>query len=162
MGMFSRKPKLESFGISAGEDQHCAQIGEPVSYDGIPIGVYAGRTPNPHILYGQDDLETGPVTFARYNMSRGIHDVQLSNGWQRTAYGRICNYLNEGYMAEVVPQIPGQMRQYGAYGPPAGFVPRGGSPAQWQAQVNAVSQQPTAPGGPGQYLGTIVHTGAGG
>jgi hypothetical protein len=129
---------------------------------GSPVGVYEGRVPNPHILYGQDDLETGPVTFARYNMARGVHDVQLSNGWQNTGYGLICNYRNEGYLAEVVPVIPGQSRLYGSYGPPAGFVPRGGSPAQWQANVNAAQAAPTAPGGPGQFVGKIVSTGAGG
>jgi hypothetical protein len=160
MSLFGKRGKITASQLPSGEDEHQASGGIPACNTGIPIGVYAGKVPNPHILYGQDDMETGPVTFARYNMSRGVHDVQLSNGWQFTAYGRICNYRNEGYLAEVMPQVPGQMRLYGAYGPPAGFVPRGNSPAQWQNNVNQVGQQPTAPGGPGQHLGTIISTGA--
>jgi hypothetical protein len=148
--------------LPPGEDEHNASMGAPGENLGIPIGVYAGTVPNPHILYGQADIETAPVTFARYNMSRGNRDVQLSNGWQYTGYGLICNYRNEGYLAEVMPVIPGQSRLYGMYGPSAGFVPRGNSPSQWQNSVNQAAQAPVSPGGPGQYMGTIVHTGAGG
>jgi hypothetical protein len=157
-----RRKAPESLELPYGEDEHASSFGVPSDMCGRPVGIYEGRVPNPHILYGQDDLETGPVTFARYNMARGAHDVQLSNGWQYTGYGLICNYRNEGYLAEVMPIIPGQSRLYGSYGPPAGFVPRGGSPAQWQANVNAVQQQPTAPGGPGQFVGRIAALGAGG
>jgi hypothetical protein len=158
-----RKLRVESAAVLSGAEENSASIGEPATQQpGIPIGVYAGRVPNPHIFYGQDDLETGPVTFARYNMARGVHDVQLSNGWQNTAYGLICNYRNEGYLSEVVPVVPGQSRLYGSYGPPAGFVPRGNAPAQWQNIVNAVQQQPSNPAGPGQSMGPIASTGAGG
>ena len=163
MVFFTKKTRIAAASLPHGEDEHAASEGHPASDNtGIPVGVYAGRTPNPHILYGQDDIETGAITFARYNMSRGMHDVQLSNGWQFTNYGRICNYRNEGYLATVVPEIPGQSRLYGSYGPPAGFVPRGNSPAQWQNMVNQVQTQPTAPGGPGQYVGKIGSNGSGG
>lgn len=163
MGLFKKRKALMAGANPHGEDAHDASDGTPATNNvGIPIGAYVGTVPNPHILYGQADIDTGAVTFARYNMSRGIHDVQLSNGWQFTNYGRICNYPNESYLAVVQPEIPGQSRLYGSYGPPAGFIPRGGSPAQWQNQVNAVQQQPSAPGGPGQYMGRIGSTGAGG
>jgi hypothetical protein len=162
MSLFRRKEKiLPSIDIDD-EMGRPAYGGQPATDLGIPIGVYAGKVPNPHILYGQDDMETGPVTFARYNMARGMHDVQLSNGWQYTGYGRICNYRNEGYLAVVQPEIPGQSRLFGSYGPPAGFVPRGNSPGQWQNIVNQAGQAPSNPGGPGQYMGKIVATGAGG
>lgn len=159
--MFRRKAKVEPAHLNSTTSTELT-TGEPALELGIPIGVYVGTVPNPHILYGQADIDTGPVTFARYNMARGVHDVQLSNGWQNTAYGRICNYRNEGYLAEVVPSVPGQSRLYGQYGPPSNFAPRGNSPAQWQNLVNAVQQQPSAPGGPGQYVGTIIGRGAGG
>jgi hypothetical protein len=162
MSLFRRAVKIQP-PVTTDDDGDRPAYGDSPAIDkGIPIGVYAGRVPNPHILYGQDDLETGPVTFARYNMSRGMHDVQLSNGWQYTGYGRICNYRNEGYLAVVQPEIPGQSRLFGAYGPPAGFVPRGNSPGQWQNIVNQVGQAPSNPGGPGQYMGKIVANGSGG
>jgi len=157
----TRKRTPESDEFLTTDDKETS-VGIPADMYGIPIGIYAGTVPNPHILYGQQDIDTGPVTFARYNMARGVHDVQLSNGWQFTGYGLICNYRNEGYLAEVVPVIPGQSRLYGQFGPSAGFAPRGNAPAQWQAAVDQVQQQPANPGGPGQYMGTIMSTGAGG
>ena len=158
--MFRRaRARPQSF---ATEDDKTSSTGVPAVSTGIPVGVYAGRIPNVHVLYGQDDIETGPVTFARLNMSRGNRDVQLSNGWQYTNYGRICGYPNEGYLAVTVPVIPGQSRLYGTYGPPAAFAPRGNAPAQWAAAVAQVQQQPVNPGGPGQMIGRIVSTGAGG
>jgi hypothetical protein len=158
-----RRMRIASSRLPIGADENAASIGEPATQEpGIPVGVYAGRVPNPHVLYGQDDIETGAVTFARYNMARGMHDVQLSNGWQYTGYGLICNYRNEGYLAEVMPIIPGQSRLYGSYGPPAGFVPRSNSPGQWQTIVSQVQQQPSNPAGPGQALGPVISTGAGG
>jgi len=168
MTLFHKRVKIVAPNLPEGEDEHGASMGRPSSYAGIPMGVFQGYQQNQHMILQalpggvSARMDPSPVTFARYNMSRGMHDVQLSNGWQFTNYGQICNYRNEGYLAEVMPQIPGQSRLYGSYGPPAGFVPRGNSPSQWQANVNQVGQQPASPGGPGQYMGTIVSTGAGG
>jgi hypothetical protein len=168
MGLFGKRVKVVAGSLPNGEDEHNSTMGMPTGNAGIPMGIFPGYQQNEHMILQalpggvSARMDPSPVTFARYNMSRGMHDVQLNNGWQDTAYGRICNYRNEGYLAEVAPQIPGQSRLYGSYGPPAGFVPRGNSPAQWQNNVNQVGQQPTAPGGPGQHLGSIVSNGSGG
>src|SRR5271170_7849543 len=81
--------------------------GVPALSEGIPIGVFPGYQQNQHMILQalpggvSAQMDPSPVTFARYNMARGMHDVQLSNGWQYTGYGLICNYRNEGYLAEV-------------------------------------------------------------
>jgi hypothetical protein len=133
---------------------------------GIPVGVFPGYIgTDQHAIIEtfpgavSKRIDDSPITFARYNMSRGVHDVQLSNGWQYTNYGQIQNYRNEGYLAVVMPQIPGQSRLSGS-SISSGFVPRGPAPAQWQANVNAVQQQPSNPGGPGQLLGPVAMGGA--
>lgn len=144
-----------SHDLEFGEDQHHASQGVPCDDFGRPMGIYAGKVPNPHILYGQDDIETGPVTFARYNMSRGVHDVQLNNGWQHTNYGKRTVYASSGYLNEVQPEIPGQSRLFGG-SISSNFVPRGPAPANYQNVVNAAQTQPSNPGGPGQAMGRIV------
>jgi hypothetical protein len=166
--MFRRKLKTASapgdMGLLGGEDQHAAELGSPGNLAGIPMTIFEGYQQNPHMILqalpgGQTaQIDPSPVTFARYNMSRGVHDVQLSNGWQRTNYSRIMNYQNEGYLAEVVPQIPGQSRLIGSNR--ADFVMRGPAPGQWQNIVNNVQSAPANPGGPGQLMGPVVMGGA--
>jgi hypothetical protein len=158
--MFTRQPKIRAQ-TGQSEQDRTFSTGVPADTSSdVPMGMLTGDAVNPHVLRGQIDLDTRQYPNPRFVMSRGMHDVQLSNGWQYTNYGLICNYRNEGYLAEVVPTVPGQSRLYGAYGPPAGFVPRSNAPSQWQNAVNAVQQQPANPGGPGQYMGNIVSTGA--
>jgi hypothetical protein len=158
--MYRRRPKIRAQTVQDTEDKTFS-AGVPAQMSDVPMGMLAGDAISPHVLRGQIDIDTRQYPFPRFNQSRGMHDVQLSNGWQYTNYGLICNYKNEGYLAEVVPTIPGQSRLYGVYGPPAGFVPKSNAPSQWAELVNAVQQQPATPGGPGQYLGnSIVSTGA--
>jgi len=103
-----------------------------------------------------------PVTFARYNMSRGIHDVQLNNGWQQTNYGKRIDYQLASYLNNISPTIPGQSRLYGSGGPPQPFVPRGAAPSQWQQLVDAAQAAPRTPGGPGQHIGSVSYPGQSG
>jgi hypothetical protein len=126
---------------------------------GIPLAPYIGRTPNPNILYGQDDMMNAPVTFNRIGTRWG--DVQLSNGWDRTNYGRRLQYATAGYLNVVMPNIPGQSRQSGQQ---AGDFPvKGMAPAQWQYHFDQTAgMQPNYPGGPGQAMGTIFNPGSGG
>ena len=147
-----------------GESQHNAELGAPGTRYGIPVGIFPGFQQDQHMILQalpggiSAKIHPGPTTFARYNMSRGIHDVQLSNGWQNTNYGRIQNYLNEGYMAEVMPQIPGQSRLFGTN--KADFVMRGPAPSQWANVVANVQKQPMTQGGPGQLLGPVAMGGS--
>lgn len=156
-----------------GEDVHNVDSGVPddKAYPGIPVGTFPGYgngLADPHgvvvALPGATSgrIDPSPVTFARYNMSRGMHDVQLNNGWQRTNYGLRTVYASSGYLNEIQPIIPGQSRLYGAYGPPQPFVPRSVAPSQWQNIVNAVQAQPKTPGGPGQISGNLSYMGQSG
>ena len=142
-----------------GEDAQSGSAGEPAVNTGIPISIYAGRTPNPHHLWGTGDMENKPVTYARYNMSRGVHDVQLSNGWQFTNYGQVTTYATSGYLNAIQPQIPGQSRLIGGSSPTA-YVPRGGSPAQWQTKVDLANNAASTTGGPGILAGTLAASAA--
>jgi hypothetical protein len=156
-----------------GEDVHNVDSGIPDNKGlrGIPVGIFPGFTDGmntshavvvalPGATSAQGD--PSPVTFARYNMSRGVHDVQLNNGWQRTNYGLRTTYASSGYLNEIQPIIPGQSRLYGAYGPPQPFVPRSAAPSQWQNLVNQAQSQPKTPGGPGQLMGSLGYIGQSG
>lgn len=148
-----------------GEDAHISDTGEPADR-GIPMEVFQGYVPAGfHVTVPGASSYQGdpsPVTFARYNMSRGMHDVQLSNGWQFTNYGKRTVYASSGYLNVVQPQIPGQSRLYGQNGPPQPFVPRGGAPSLWQQQVDRAQSMPKTPGGPGQILGALTYMGQSG
>jgi hypothetical protein len=112
---------------------------------------------NRHIVPAQNDVDNSPITFNRHATRWG--DMQLSNGWQNTNYGKRLVYGTQGYLNEVVPIIPGMTRLY-----PAGFPRQGAAPSQWQANFNnGPGQQPNYPGGPGQVMGTqLVNPGSGG
>lgn len=121
-----------------------------------PIGVYAGRVPNPHIQYGQDDMMNAPTTFAR--IATRWADVQLSNGWQNTNYGRRNGYQPEGYLIATLPNTPGLTRLSGSN--PADFPARGPSPSQWDYHVmSTAGAQPNYPGGPGYIMGQVGRIG---
>lgn len=125
------------------------------------LGAYTGRIANPHILYGQRDLENAPTTFARYATRWG--DVQLSNGWMNTNFGRRLSNAKTGYLSNVQPTVPGQTRLTGLH--PSNYPMRGPAPSQWQFHVNnGPGSQPDYPGGPGQILGggPILQYGSGG
>lgn len=123
------------------------------------VGVYRGRVPNPHILYGQNDIETAPVTFNRYGTRWG--DVQLKNGWWDTDWGRRNTAKGAHFMAAITPTIPGQTRLSGTQ--PANFPMRGPAPSQWDYHVNStVGSQPNYPGGPGYIMGTPNYVGSSG
>lgn len=119
------------------------------------IGVYLGRIPNPHVLYGQEDIETGPVTFARYATRWG--DVQLDNGWNHTNMGRRMLQPAASWFAMAQPTIPGQTRLIGQN--PSDFIPASNAPSQWQFHYDSsAGMQPNTPGGPGQVAGrTLVN-----
>lgn len=121
-----------------------------------PLGIYHGRVPNPNILYGQDDMENAPTTFAR--IATRWADVQLSNGWQNTNYGKRFTFSNTGYLASVVPVEPGATRLSGRQ--QGDFPMRGPAPSQWDFHVNnGPGSQPSYPGGPGFVMGQAVNPG---
>jgi hypothetical protein len=121
------------------------------------MAVYAGRVPNPHIQYGQDDLTNAPTTFARFRTRWG--GIQLSNGVMRTNFGRRFTFQRTGYLNNVVQTVPGQSRLSGTT--PSNFPMRGPAPSQWQFHVdNGPGSQPSTPGGPGQIMGRITHSGS--
>jgi hypothetical protein len=165
MGLFHRHDKIpvqteRTKDFVPGEDSHTAMNGEPPGCIGIPIGIFQGYQDTTHAIIHAlpggytAQVDPSPVTFARYNMSRGMHDVQLNNGWQRTNYGKRTVYASSGYLNEVMPQIPGQSRLSGTQ--TGDFVMRGPAPAQWQNIVDNVQSQPSNPGGPGQVMGTLA------
>lgn len=125
-----------------------------------PVGVYQGRIPNPHILYGQEDLINAPVTFAR--IATRWADVQLSNGWMNTNWGKRQSGREAYYLNTVgVPVIPGQSRQSGQN--TADFPVKGMAPSQWQSYVaSTAGAQDSYPGGPGMSMGRVVNPGSGG
>ena len=123
------------------------------------MGVYIGRTPNPHVRYGEDDMMNAPTTFARIGTRWG--DIQLSNGWMRTNWGRRNARPEAGFMIAVNQVLPGQTRLIGTH--PGDFPMRGPSPSQWDYHVaSSAGSQPNYPGGPGQIMGTMGHTGSNG
>jgi hypothetical protein len=118
-----------------------------------PMRAYTGMVPNPHIVHGQGEIDTSPITFARY--ATRWADVQLSNGWQNTNYGRRMTLTPMAYLMNAVPTIPGQTRLSGQATPSA-FPIKGMAPSQWDFHVqNSAGQQPDNPGGPGQTLGPV-------
>jgi hypothetical protein len=146
-----------------GENSEEVRSEQAVGNPGIPIGTFAGYLPVgfavtvPGAVSYQ--VDPSPVTVARYNMSRGIHDVQLNNGWQRTNYGKRTTYASSGYLSSIVPQIPGQSRLIGQGGSPGNFTPKTQSaiaPSTWQnnvAQAQATSVNTIS--GPGTLGGTL-------
>lgn len=137
---------------------------------GIGMQVFGGYLP-PNFavtLPGavSQQVDPSPVTVARYNMSRGIHDVQLNNGWQRTNYGRRTTYASSGYLSGVVPQVPGQTRLFGQGGSPGNFTPKTQSaiaPSAWQANVaNAQNLSVNTVSGPGTAGGKLGYMGQSG
>jgi hypothetical protein len=130
---------------------------------GIPMGTFAGYLPPGFAVTVpgavSQQVDPSPVTVARYNMSRGVHDVQLSNGWQRTNYGKVTTYAGSGYLSGIVPQWPGQTRLFGQGGSPGNFTPRTQSaiaPITWQNNVaNAQAQSVNTISGPGTIGGTL-------
>lgn len=124
-----------------------------------PIGVYIGRSPNPHVHYGEDDMMNAPTTFAHYATRWG--DVQLRNGWSTTNYGRRMNRPEAHQLIAVSPTIPGQTRLIGSN--PADFPARGPAPSQWDYHVaSTAGSQPNYPGGPGYMMGVPGFTGSSG
>jgi hypothetical protein len=98
------------------------------------------------------DEDILPHQFRQYT-DIGALDVQINNGlaWGRMS-GRIMGYANEGFLAVVVPQIPGQTR-----GDVAGFHKRGPSPLNFAAVwESGPGSQPSNPGGPGTVIGTQI------
>jgi hypothetical protein len=149
---FKRKVGTQEFTDKGGDDLSFPNGG------GRPMAVYIGRTPNPHVLYGEDDMMNAPTTFARIATRWG--DVQLSNGWDRTNYGNRTPYKGMGYLNVVQPNVPGQTRQFGQS--TADFPMRGSAPSQWDQYVAMTAgAQPDYPGGPGQAMGTIFNPGSG-
>lgn len=137
---------------------------------GIPLNAFGGFQPVQiaTVLPGAASyqIDPSPVTVARYNMSRGIHDVQLSNGWQRTNYGSVTTYGSSGYLAGQVPMIPGQTRLIGMGGSPGNYTPKTQSaiaPSTWQSNVaNAQNQSVNTVSGPGTVGGTLGYMGQSG
>lgn len=115
---------------------------------GIPMMVNPGNHPNPHVLYGQDDITPYPVTFRRFLNWPGM---QLRTGVDGIAMHKLSN-LASSYRFGQVPRSPGLSRVQAQN--PADVVPRSAAPQQWDAHVARMTgNQPTAPGGPGMYVG---------
>lgn len=124
-----------------------------------PLEPFRGRAVNPHILYGQQDMQNQPTTFNRIGTRWG--DVQLSNGWQNTNYGNRMGYRTAGYLIATLPVSPGQTRLAGSN--PADFPAKGGAPSQWDYHVmSSAGAQPSYPGGPGYAMGPIGRVGSSG
>jgi hypothetical protein len=164
MGLFSKKIKYDDNVVGGPEGSHSVTSNAGTAdVEGIPIGIFGGYQPPASLAptvpgASSYQVDPSPVTFARYNMSRGIHDYQLLNGLQgRTGQGFIMGYQNEGYLSEVQPTIPGQMRLIGAGGSPANYAPKTNfSPQTWQnAQTQAQNNSTQTAGGPGQFYGTL-------
>jgi hypothetical protein len=141
------------------------------SNQGIPVDRFAGFAPATSlnaVVPGAQSYQgdPSPVTVARYNMSRGVHDVQLSNGWQRTNYGKVTTYESSGYLSTVVPTWPGQTRLIGQGGSPANYTPRTQSaiaPSSWANNVaNAQNQSVNTVSGPGTVGGSLGYMGQSG
>jgi hypothetical protein len=156
-----------SEGAGTGTGSHgvetTADVGEPAPLTGIPIGLFSGYAPPPNIAPTVPggpsyQVDPSPVTYARYNMSRGMHDVQLRNGLQnRIGQGFIMGYQNEGYLSEVQPTWPGQQRLMGSGGSPANYTPKTYfSPQTWaNAMQDAQNNSTQTAGGPGQIGGSL-------
>jgi hypothetical protein len=165
MGWFSKKLRIVAGapGGPEGSDSEFQVSDQGGPNTGIPIGTFAGYQPvGFHVtLPGaySYQVDPSPVTVARYNMSRGVHDVQLSNGWQRTNYGKRTTYASSGYLSGIVPQVPGQSRLIGQGGSPGNFTPKTQSaiaPVTWQNNVaQAQAQAVNTISGPGTIGGTL-------
>lgn len=124
-----------------------------------PLAPYTGRAVNPHILYGQQDMQNEPVTFARIATRWG--DVQLSNGWQFTNYGNRMGFREAGYLIAVNQPLHGQTRLTGSN--PSDFPAKGPAPSQWDYHVmSSAGAQPNYPGGPGYIMGKPGYVGSAG
>lgn len=122
-----------------------------------PMQVYQGRHPNPNVLYGQQDIETMPVTAALNSTNWGR--TQLSNGWDRTSFG-LRQFVAGGYLQGQIPFSPGLTRMQGRN--TTDFMPQGTAPSQWQYHVQGgPGLQPDYPGGPGQIMGNLMNPGSG-
>jgi|SRR5581483_5206267 len=124
-----------------------------------PLAPFTGRAPNPHVLYGQADMQNQPTTFNRIGTRWG--DVQLSNGWQNTNYGGRMMHPSAGYLIATLPVVPGQTRLSGSN--PSDFPAKGPAPSQWDYHVmSSAGAQPNYPGGPGYIMGQATHVGSSG
>lgn len=124
------------------------------------IGVYRGRSPNPYIQYGQQDMENMPLTLA-LKASRTKWDVQLSNGLDRMNNGLRLGMDPASQFVASVPRIPGALRLSGQQQQSA-FPIVGMAPSQWdQYTAQTAGAQPSYPGGPGTIMGTLVNPGTG-
>ena len=124
------------------------------------IGLYQGRSPNPYIQYGQQDMENMPLTVA-LKASRTKWDVQLSNGLDRMNNGFRMGIPEASYLIATVPKNPGATRLSG-YGQQSAFPMIGMAPSQWDNYVAAgPGAQPSYPGGPGSIMGTLINPGSG-
>lgn len=124
------------------------------------IGLYQGRSPNPYIRYGEQDMENMPLTLA-LKQSKIVWDVQLSNGLDRTNIGYRMGIPAAGYLIATNQKIPGQTRLSG-YGQQSAFPMIGMAPSQWDNYVAAgPGAQPSYPGGPGAIMGTLINPGTG-
>ena len=112
------------------------------------VAVYPGaRRPNPNVFYGQDDQITVPTQYPRFAM-KSVYDVQLSNGWDATDWGKRDNSPQGSYLSAVAAFQPGQTRLYGSNY--ADFPMQGVTPQQWSVYVQTTAgAQSQYNGGPG-------------
>lgn len=107
--------------------------------------VQQGFLPNPHIAYGQRDIDPYPVTFRRHLHWAG---AQLHTGVDTITHHKIA-LPAAAYNFGQTPRSPGLDRVNGRNF--ADFVPRGPAPAQWNYHFQqGPGLQPSSPGGPGQ------------
>jgi hypothetical protein len=123
------------------------------------IAVYPGaRTDNPHVYRGQDDIITVPTVFPRY-MTPDPHQVQLSNGWDRTSYGARDLTPQASYLSAIAAFQPGQTRLTGSN--PGDFVQQGISYQQWQMYAQSANPLGQTYVGAGQVAGSFYNPGSG-
>lgn len=120
----------------------------PMARDGR-MGM-AFEVPNPHVLRGEADMETTPVTFNRYGDYWGTQlrsgFIPIERNWLRLS----SVYRRAGWLNYIIPIEPGKMHGGVMAG---GYVPRGPAPSQVQmAFNNSAGAQPNYPGGPGQKV----------
>lgn len=129
----------------------------PVNPAGIVIYPYA-RTDNPHVYRGQEDIVTLPVVFPRF-MTPDPHQIQLSNGWDKSNYGKRDVSPQASYLSAVAAFQPGQTRMTGQN--PGDFVQQGISYAQWQMYAQSANPMGQTYVGAGQVAGSFYNPGSG-
>lgn len=118
----------------------------------------SARGENPNVWRGQEDMVLTPTQYPRFMTP--WNQVQLSNGWDGTNYGKRDSSAAASYLSGIVPFQPGQTRLYGSN--IADFPQQGMAYPQWQAYVQSTAgAQPAYTGGVGTVNAPMFNPGSG-